>query len=232
MSLSVLSFELERDDLNKKLGGGFPEGSIVFIEGPNGSGKSAIAQRMAFGLLNNNTPVTFISTQLTTKGFINQMHSQNYPATSYLLKNQLLFIPVLPLVKSSKIRSDFIERLMGAKELFDKKAIIIDTMSSLIKESADANKSIELISFFKKITGMGKTILITADGTELEKEILTEFVSSSDIFISLKQKPLGSDIKRTIVVNKFTGARAPVGSMIGFRIEPNVGLVVEIASVV
>ncbi len=229
--LALLSFELESDELNKKLGGGFPAGSIVFIEGGNGSGKSAIAQRITFGLLKNKTTVTYISTQLTTKGFINQMYSQNYPIAPYLMKNQLLFIPVLPLVKCSKIRSDFIERLMGARKLFDNNAIIIETLSSLIRASADANKSLELISFFKKITGMEKTIIITADGTELEKDILTEFISSSDVFINLKQKMLGSDIKHSIIVNKFIGARAPVGSIIGFRIEPNVGLVVEIASV-
>ncbi len=229
--MTVLSFELERDELNKKLGSGFPGGSIVLIEGSNGSGKSAVAQRIAFGLLNNKTTVTFISTQLTTKGFINQMYSLNYPIVPYLLKNQLLFIPVLPMVKSSIIRSDFIERLMGAKKLFDNNVIIIDTLSSLIRASADNNKSIELISFFKKMTGIEKTIIITIDGTELEKDVLSEFVSSCDVNINLKQKTLGSDIKRTIVVNKFTGARSPVGSMVGFRIEPNVGLVVEIASV-
>lgn len=229
--MTVLSFELERDELNKKLGSGFPGGSIVLIEGSNGSGKSAVAQRIAFGLLNNKTTVTFISTQLTTKGFINQMYSLNYPIVPYLLKNQLLYIPVLPMVKSSIIRSDFIERLMGAKKLFDNNVIIIDTLSSLIRASADNNKSIELISFFKKMTGIEKTIIITVDGTELEKDVLSEFVSSSDVNINLKQKTLGSDIKRTIVVNKFTGARSPVGSMVGFRIEPNIGLVVEIASV-
>lgn len=229
--LTVLSFELDRDELNKKLGGGFPGGSIVIIEGGNGCGKSAVAQRIAFGLLNNKSTVTFISTQLTTKGFIHQMYSLNYPIVPYLLKNQLLYIPVLPLVKSSMIRSDFIERLMGAKKLFDNNVIIIDTLSSLIRASADTTKSIELVSFFKKMTGIEKTIIITVDSTELEKDILNEFSSSSDVNISLKQKTLGIDIKRTIVVNKFTGARAPVGNMIGFRIEPNVGLVVEIASV-
>ena len=229
--MTVLSFELERDELNKKLGSGFPGGSIVFIEGSNGSGKSAIAQRIAFGLLNNKTTVTLISTQLTTKGFINQMYSINYPIVPFLLKNQLLYIPVLPLLKSQMIRSDFIERLMGAKKLFDSNVIIIDTLSSLIRASADSNKSIELISFFKKMTGVEKTIIITVDGTELEKNILSEFVSSSDVNISLKQKTFGSEIKRTIMVNKFTGAKAPVGSMVGFRIEPNVGLVVEIASI-
>jgi len=229
--MSVLSFEVERDEFNRRLGNGFPDGSIVFIEGDNGSGKSSISQRITFGLLENGYSVTLLSTQLTTKGFINQMYSLDYPVASHLLKNNLLYIPVLPLIKSSKNRIDFIERLMTAEALFKKNVIIIDTISSLIKQSADTTKGLELISFLKKITGMGKTVILTSNLNELDSTIYSQFISTSDIYFSLKVRPLGNEIKRTIVVNKFTGARSPVGSMVGFRIEPKVGLVVEIASV-
>lgn len=229
--MSVLSFELERDEFNRRLGNGFPEGAIVFVEGENGSGKSSIAHRIAYGLLENEYSVCFISTQLTTKGFINQMYSLDYPVAPHLLKNRLLYIPVLPLVKSSKDRIDFIERLMGAKALFESKVIIIDTISALIKQSADSTKALELISFFKKITGMGKTIILTSNLNDLDSNINSQFISASDIYFTLKVRPLGNEIKRTVIVNKFTNARSPVGSMVGFRIEPKVGLVVEIASV-
>jgi flagellar protein FlaH len=229
--MSVLSFEVERDEFNRRLGNGFPDGSIVFIEGDNGSGKSSISHRITFGLLENGSEVTLISTQLTTKGFINQMYSLDYPVASHLLKNKLLYIPVLPLIKCSKNRIDFIERLMNAEALFNKKVIIIDTISSLIKQEADTNKGLELISFLKKITGMGKTVILTANFNELDSTIYSQFISTADIYFTLKVRPLGNEIKRTIIVNKFTGARSPVGSMVGFRIEPKVGLVVEIASV-
>jgi len=146
-----------------------------------------------------------ISTQLTTKGFINQMYSLDYPVAPHLLKNRLLYIPVLPLIKSSKDRIDFIERLMGAEALFENKVIIIDTISALIKQSADSN--------------------------DLDSNINSQFISASDLYFTLKVRPLGNEIKRTLVVNKFTNARSPVGSIVGFRIEPKVGLVVEIASV-
>jgi flagellar protein FlaH len=168
---------------------------------------------------------------MTTKGFINQMYSMDYPIAAYLLNGMLLYIPVIPLVQAAKSRFDFIERLMAAEELFEKNVIIIDTISSLIKYSANTEKSLELISFFKKLNGMGKVIILTIEPNQLSEEIASMFRSSCDVYITLKSKPLGSEVKRTILVNKFTGAKGPVGQMIGFRIEPKVGLVVEIASV-
>ncbi|MCZ7392700.1 MAG: ATPase domain-containing protein [Candidatus Methanoperedens sp.] len=231
MSAGIRSFELKRDEVCSRLGGGFPSGSIIVIEGGNGSGKSTVCQRLAYGLMENGSSVTYVSTQLTTKGFINQMYSLNYKVASFLLKKKLLYIPVLSLIGPTPARTDFIERLRSGKELFDNDVIIIDTISSLIKHSANVKKSLELISFFKKLTGIKKTIILSIDPSELEPEILSEFAGGSDVNLSLKVSTLGSSIKRTIIVNKFTGASASVESMIGFRIESNVGLVVEIASV-
>ena len=113
----INAFAIPRDDLNDKLGGGFPAGSLVVIEGGSGGGKSTISQRLSFGLNENDVSVTFVSTQLTTKGFINQMYSMDYPIAPFLLNGLLLYIPVIPLVQAAKSRFDFIERLMAAEEL-------------------------------------------------------------------------------------------------------------------
>ncbi|MCD4704071.1 MAG: ATPase [Methanosarcinaceae archaeon] len=228
---TTLQFKIERDELNDKLGGGFPNGSLIVIEGGSGGGKSTICQRLTFGMIENETSVTFISTQMTTKGFINQMYALDYPIAQHLLGGTLLYIPVIPLMKSAKSRIDFIERLMSAEELFEKDVIIIDTISSLIKYSANTEKSLDLISFFKKLNGMGKVIILTIESDQLNEDLASMFRSSCDIYMTLKAKPLGAEVKRTIIVNKFTGAKGPVGQMIGFRIEPKVGLVVEIAAV-
>ncbi|MCK5108596.1 MAG: ATPase [Methanosarcinales archaeon] len=225
------SFYLERDELNRKLGDGFPPGSLVVIEGGNGGGKSTISQRICYGMVDNGTSVTLVSTQQTTKGFINQMYSLDYPIASHLLKGKLLFIPVIPLVQAAKTRNDFLQRLMGAKELFANDVIIIDTISALIRYSADAEKTLDLVSFFKKLNGIGKVIIITLEPDQLDENIMAVLHSSSDIYISLNVKASGNEIKRTIVVNKFTGAKGQVTQMVGFRIEPNVGLVIEISAV-
>jgi flagellar protein FlaH len=225
------SFYLERDEFNRKLGDGFPPGSLVVIEGGNGSGKSTICQRISYGMVDNGTSITLISTQQTTKGFINQMYSLDYPIANHLLKGKLLFIPVIPLVQAAKTRTDFLQRLMGAKELFANDVIVIDTISALIRYSADAEKTLDLVSFFKKLNGIGKIIIITLEPDQLDDNIMSVLHSSSDIYISLQVKASGNEIKRTMVVNKFTGAKGQVTQMIRFRIEPKVGLVIEISSV-
>ncbi len=204
---------------------------MVVIEGGSGAGKSTISQRLTYGLLQNNSSVTYISTQQTTKGFINQMYSIDYTIATHLLNGSLLYIPVIPLVRAAKSRIDFIERLMSAQELFENDVIIIDTISSLIKYSVNTEKSLDLISFFKKLNGIGKVIILTIEPSQMSEDVTSMFRSSCDIYCTLKVRPMSNEVKRTVVVNKFTGAKGPVGQMIGFRIEPKVGLVVEIAAV-
>ena len=77
----LYGFELERDGLNRSLGEGFPKGIIGLTMGEYGSGKSAIMQRLCYGFLQNGVTVTYVSTELTTKGFIDQMKSLEYPST-------------------------------------------------------------------------------------------------------------------------------------------------------
>jgi flagellar protein FlaH len=225
------SFVLERDELNQMLGGGFPKGSLIMIDGPSGSGKSALCQRFAYGLLDNKTSVTYVSTQLTTRNFIRQMNSLGYPIGIRLLKGELLYIPVFPLLKESAPRLDFIKRLMGAEVLFEKDVIIIDTLSALIRYGTDAEKSLELISFFMKLTGMKKTIIITMDCTEMPQNVVNEFKDAAEILMILKMRQMGTEILRTIMINKYSSPEIAVSAMIGFKVEAKSGVMINISGV-
>ncbi len=225
------SFLLDRDELNQMLGGGFPKGSLIMIDGPSGSGKSALCERFAFGLLDNKHTVTYISTQLTTKNFIRQMNSLDYPIGIKLLKGELLYIPVFPLLKESTPRIDFVQRLMGAEVLFEKNIIIIDTLSALVRYSINQEKSLELISFFKKLSGVQKTIILTIDSTEMPPNIVTEFKDAAEILMTIKMRQMGSEILRTIVINKYSRPEIQVGALIGFKVEARSGVMINISGV-
>ncbi|MCZ7398556.1 MAG: ATPase [Candidatus Methanoperedens sp.] len=225
------SFLLDRDELNQMLGGGFPKGSLIMIDGPSGSGKSALCERFAYGLLDNKHTVTYISTQLTTKNFIRQMNSLDYPIGIKLLKGELLYIPVFPLLKESTPRIDFVQRLMGAEVLFEKNVIIIDTLSALVRYSINQEKSLELISFFKKLSGVQKTIILTIDSTEMPPNIVTEFKDAAEILMTIKMRQMGSEILRTIVINKYSRPEIQVGALIGFKVEARSGVMINISGV-
>jgi len=224
-------FGIKRDEFERRLGGGIPSGSIVYIEGGYGAGKSVICQRLTYGFLENGHSVTYISSQLTTKNFINQMHTLDYPVAKSLFRRKLIFIPLFPLINTPKPRYDFAERLMTAKQLFETEIVVIDSFSSFISTIKNGQKIFQMMSFFKKLSGLNKTIILTAHPDELNKDVLSMLRASSDIYLELTTKMLGGDVKHSIEVKKFVGARGSFGSIIGFRVEPKVGFVVEIASV-
>jgi len=229
----IYKLQVPRDDLHEQLGKGFPKGSIALVEGPFGAGKSAVLQRMAYGFLCNGHSVTLISTEQTVRDFISQMYSLDYGISSHLLSGRLLFIPVYPLIGKAKDRRDFLSMLTTARDLFEKDIIMIDTLSSLVSNSiGNEEGSVRILSFFKKLAGMGKTIILSVDPAEIEERLLVPFRSDSHIYLTLVVSQVGGIISRAIVVKRFGGTQSRVAPIIGFRIEPNVGMVIEITSVV
>ena len=113
----MLPIKLETDELDRRLGGGIPENALILIEGEEGSGKSVLTQRLAYGLLKNGIDVTFVSTELTTRSFIKQLHSFNYRILPYMLKLKLVFIPVFPVISKS-IKGNLLKKLIEAKQLY------------------------------------------------------------------------------------------------------------------
>src|SRR5512139_1929967 len=95
---SLLRFDFERDGLHRHLGGGLPKGTLAILSGGVGSGKSALIQRFVYGLLLHQHSLTLISTEMTTKSFLDQMESLDYPVKKYLMEGKMRFIPVFPLI--------------------------------------------------------------------------------------------------------------------------------------
>lgn len=229
----VYKLQITRDDLHDQMGQGIPAGTISILEGANGAGKSAVLQRMVFGFLQNKYSVTYISTELTVRDFINQMYSLDYPVSSPMLDGRLFFVPVYPLVGQAKSRRDFLGMLMSSRELFRSQIIVIDTFSSLVGNSLRGEEnSIRVLAFFKKLAGMGKSILLSIDPAEANDHVLAPFKSDSHIYLSLVVSQVGGMISRSIQVKRFSSTEFRVAPIIGFRIEPNIGMVIEITSVV
>jgi flagellar protein FlaH len=224
-------FDLSRDGLHRQLGGGLPKGTITLITGAVGTGKSVVVQRFIYGFLKHGYTVTLISTELTTKGFIDQMNSLDYKIRDYILSRELRVIPVFPLIGEAKSRDDFLGRVMKSSSLYDTDIIVFDTFSALVKNDIDEERAFKVLSFFKKLTGKGKTFILTMDSDELSESVITPFKSTSDLFLELRTEIIENNVEHLMYITRFTYAPGYVGNIVGFRIQPGAGFIVDITMV-
>ncbi|USN46016.1 MAG: hypothetical protein H6502_02670 [Candidatus Woesearchaeota archaeon] len=226
-----LNIKLQRDELAMNLGGGLPRNSLILIEGKDGSGKSIFVQRLAYALLLHEATVTYISTELNTISFIEQMESVDYDIKKYLLHDKLLFIPMFPLLGKTEFDQNFLDRLLLNPKLFENDIIIFDTLSFLlVQNNIPQSKTFAVINFLKKAVTLGKIIIFNVDPDHLNEQFLTLLRSVSDSFFTMQIKDFAGTMVRVISVNRFKRPMGPFQNKIPFRIEPGKGLVIEIAS--
>ncbi|UWG48018.1 ATPase involved in biogenesis of archaellum [Halanaeroarchaeum sp. HSR-CO] len=239
----------ERDRLNKELGGGIPQGSIVLIEGDYGAGKSALSQRFSFGLCDQGASVTLLSTELTVRGFIDQMHSLDYGVEEHLLDERLLFLHADVDTGGSALRGGddntdrkkLLKRLMEAEAMWDGDVIVIDTFDAilrndpnfeaLVRQNEERQAALEIISFFRDIVTQGKVIVLTVDPSTVDEEAIGPFRSIADVFLELQMAEVGNDVRRSIQVRRFAGMGEQVGDSVGFSVRSGTGIVIESRSV-
>lgn len=236
----LLRFNMERDDLSERLGGGLPPGSLIMMEGVYGAGKSIIAQRIVQGLVQNEHSVTYVSTELTTAGFLAQMESLKYDVEKGLLEERLVFIPSYPVLGARAPRTELLERLVKARLMYTKEVVVFDTFSKFLADhlraEGDAFTSVEKIEgvlyLFKRLTSMGKTIILTFEEGQVPDDIVASFKDAADVLFHIKFEITGGTAARMIIVKRMSRAQGRFGEIIGFRVEPGVGIVIEIKSVV
>lgn len=228
----ILSIMIERDELHEQMGGGFPKGTICYMEGGHSFGKSAIAQRLTFSLLLNGHSVTYISTELTMTEYIKQMYSLDYKIASFLLSDKLNYIPVYPLLSNMRKRDLFLEKLMKAEGIFRSEVIVIDTLSSLIGSSVKAEmSSYHFLQFLKRLSALGKVVLLLVDPDEMPRDLSEPFKSASTALWSLNLSTVGGQTTRVLKILRFGSAMNPFEDSIGFKVSPDIGIIIEITTV-
>lgn len=234
----LYKFQIPRDELGDRLGRGIPKGALVVVEGDYGAGKSVLIERLAHGFVENGHTMTIVSTENTTMQFVEQMASLGYPVDDALIEGRLLFLPVHPILGFQRPKKDILERLLRAKAMYDRDIVAIDAFSGLLGSYAKAGGAHDLIQrleellfLFKRLCAEGKTIVLTLEPGDLPPDVVGMLKSTADVYLAMRIQVAGANVSRQIFVRRFERAQHPVADLIGFRVEPKAGFIVEIKNV-
>lgn len=248
MTTSLHSLGLDdRDRLGHELGGGIPQGSIVLLEGEYGAGKSAMSQRVTYGFCQEGHSVTYLSTEIETSDFIQQMHSIGYNVERHMLNERLLFL-YADLDTGRRLdeegsgeRKQLLNRLMDAEVMWQADVVIIDTFDTLlrkdpqfealIRQNDERQAALEIISFLRDVVSAGKSVILTVDPSTVDQEAIGPFRSIADVYLELQMIEVGNEVRRQLHVKRFAGMGEIVGKTVGYSIRADTGIVVESRSV-
>jgi flagellar protein FlaH len=231
MKKQIFDIRLKRDELHSNLGGGLPAGGLLLIEGKDGGGKSVIAQRLTFGLLQNGSTVSYISTELNLMGFIQQMDSLDYRITEEVLSEKLIFISMFPQIGNVRLKENFMDDLLTNKKIFSSDIICFDTISFLLlNEKITREVIFNLVSFIKKITALGKTLVICIDPDQCNKQFLDIIRNIADGYLFCEAKMVLGNLLHIINVVRYKKAIKEVSAAMPFKVIPGAGFAIELAS--
>jgi flagellar protein FlaH len=228
----VLERKGEKDGFAQRFGKAIPDGSLVFIEGKEGAGKSIFCQRFCCSFLVNGHTCSYISTQFTIKSFLRQTASVGYDARKHLMRGKLFFISTEVMLAETLPKETFLEGLTTTEKLFDPEIIFIDSLSTLLNKSLNMDNLVDLTSFFNRLTGSGKIIIVTGNPNEWPAEIHNAFKMICDINFKVTRESMpGIGIVHNIYLEKFNGAHHRFEPLTTFSVKPGTGLAIETSGV-
>jgi flagellar protein FlaH len=207
-----------------------PNRSLYVLQGAVGGGKSLVSQRLIYGMVENGVKVLVITTELTTRGWIEQMESIGYGITDAIREGKLMVFSRFGSIAESTPDVDLIQLLESeAVELAD--VVVIDSASSLMPSDLDDASRFQLMQRLRQISSQGRSLMLCVDPVEMDDKLMHNLRSSAEVVLDLMTTMIGGEIKRNVVVTRYLRAAGPVQTSIGWRVEPSMGFIVDITAV-
>ena len=208
-------------ELDSKMGGGLPFGSLALIEGSSGAGKSVLTQQIIKGALNQGLTGALFTSENTVKSLIAQMQSIDLDILDFLLLGKFKAFPV----ELSRLGQQAPFMLLQAmKRQSARDFIVIDSFTSAIAQSAT---NLQILSFFeecKRLCATGITVIITLHSQAVHPDLVGPIRSMCDAHLQLRSEQDGQRIVKTLEVAKIRGAGSVTGAVVGFEVEPGWGM--------
>ena len=221
-------FGVIQDSLAQSLGTAIPNRALVLVSGGIGSGKSIIGQRMSFGMTTNDIKVSLVTTELTTRGWLEQVASIGYFMEKRIDDGDFHLMSSFGVIAEQADEPVDLLGLLESPALKDAEVVIIDRASQMIP--ADIEGPV-LLSMLRQYTAEGRTLFLMIDPEEIDSKLLRELKNSAEVVLDMMTSVVGGQLVRTLCVTRFLRAAGPVTERIGWKVMPEMGFIVDITAV-
>lgn len=208
-------------EIDKRLGGGIPVGSLTLIEGQSDAGKSVLAQQMMWGALQDGHRVLLFTTENTVKSMHSQMESLGLGIIDPLLLGWMkIFTVEASQMRASNTFDHIVEGILSFPTYH---LIVIDSLTPVIAHSTTE----EVIDYFEKCKKMcdnGKTIINIAHTYAFDEQVLIRIRSACDAHFRLRIEEVGDKLVKVLEVAKVRGADKNTGNIMSFDVDPGIGM--------
>ena len=177
-------YDVETDSLADSLGLRLPNRSLILLQGEVGAGKSLVSQRFVHGLLHNDVKVLVITTELTTRGYIEQMESIGYGVTDALTKGNLMIFSRFGTV-ADPIPNVGLDEVLASEALEEADIVVIDSASSLMPGGMDDQARFDMIQRLRRIASTGRSLMLMLDRDEMDAKLLHSLRASAEVVLCL-----------------------------------------------
>lgn len=212
-------------EIDQKMGGGIPMGTLSIFEGQNDSGKSVFVQQIMWGGLNQGWRIAMFTTENSIKSLLKQMRSLSLDIDDFFITGRLKIFPIR-LQDGDKDKSaggNLLNFMLESMKQCNSEVIIIDSLTVFVFNSEDD----DILSFFtgcKDLCDLGKTIMLTAHGYAFPENLLIRIKSICDAHLHLRIEEAGDQMIKSLEVAKIRGARKSTGNIVSFDVDPGFGL--------
>ena len=211
------------NEIDQKLGGGIPVGSLVLMEGQSDAGKSVLCQHFSHGALTAKMSMVYYTTENTVKSLMTQMSSLNLDVTDYFLCDRLRVYPILATEDTDSAAS--FQFLLAHFETLPvtTSLIIVDSLTGLVTHG-DERAVIDFFDACKQLCDHGRTIITVVHSNGLDDNMLIRVRSLCDSHLTLRMDQVADRLVKVMEVAKVRNADQATGNIISFDVEPGIGM--------
>lgn len=212
-------------EIDRKLEGGVPAGSLSLLEGANDSGKSIFMQQIIWGALNQDKTVLVLTTEKTSKELLNRMESLNHGISDYFIigRSKIFEINAGYAEENPHLSGSLLQTLLECIQKCKEELILIDSLTIFAVNSSES----AVLNFFTecaKLCDRGKTILISVHGYAFPQVVLYRLRSVCSTCLELKIEQVGDQWIKTMEIQKLRGAKKTTGNLLSFDVDSEFGL--------